>query len=83
MNVEVRPTLECGRCGGDAIEFHEDGLLAEDEGERCMTCGHPGTVRVDEHDGETMDNEPIYLARWQDADQCDESCDHSDEELVP
>ena len=56
-------TLECAVCGGAAI-YREDGLFAEDEGDACMTCGHPGHVSVEE-DG---------TAWWNDAGDCASGC---------
>lgn len=45
------PSLECGICGGPAIE-REENLFYEDEGEKCMTCGFPGSVQIADMDEE-------------------------------
>ena len=42
--------LECGHCGDVAIEFPESGLLGQDDGEKCMMCGWPGHVDIDDQD---------------------------------
>jgi hypothetical protein len=53
--------LECSHCGYEAIEFPESGLLYQDEGEKCMTCGWPGHVDID---GNKDGDEGAATASW-------------------
>ena len=54
-------TLDCSHCGDVAIES-PDGLFGEDDGEACMTCGHPGHVNGEESDEEGEDTGHAYWA---------------------
>lgn len=39
----VVPYLDCGHCGGVAIES-EDGMFGDGDGNACATCGLTGHV---------------------------------------
>jgi hypothetical protein len=76
-------TLECPGCGLPAISS-ASGLFCEDEGEACMTCGHPGHVNVDtdiESDVEGAEGG----AYWWSAEECGPTCHHDSDgrELPP
>ena len=60
--------LDCGHCGGVAIDS-TDGLFQEDDGGACISCGLPGCVRVD--DDETH-------AWWDDSQDPNDKCTQAD-----
>lgn len=43
-----RATLECNHCGDVAVESDEKGLFWEDMADRCVSCGMPGHVSLDD-----------------------------------
>lgn len=70
--------LECGECGDIAI-YHENDLYMEDEGARCMSCGHPGHVNVREDDDmEFEEDSDKGVAYWSADESCDIWCRHAE-----
>lgn len=65
------PSLECGICGGPAIES-EDNLFYEDEGEECITCGFPGKVMITDNLLAETEEDDMFEAYWN-PDESDES----------
>lgn len=62
---------ECLHCGGSVEVFTDvpDGLLSEDDEARCIECGCPGTVGLqDDYDNET--GYTAYIS-WHDELGCD------------
>lgn len=66
-------SLGCDHCGGDAITS-PNGMFAEDDGERCDTCGMAGSVMLSEtYDAD--DNEVVqasWVCRLMVGDYCNE-----------
>ena len=67
-------TLECGHCGGVAIES-ADGLFGEDDADACASCGMPGHVSIDEDTGASWthhdEDDDVYCNKT-DCWDCDE-----------
>lgn len=60
-----RVYLYCDHCGCEAVESDADLLFSEDMGDgKCMTCGFPGSVTVDED----------YGAAWYIVDEVESKC---------
>jgi len=59
--------LSCDHCGDDAItsESHE---FSDGQGDRCESCGFPGTVSVDDADPEEVS------AYWRISDDVEARC---------
>jgi hypothetical protein len=68
-------TLECGHCGGVAIES-ADGQFQQDDdrnGQGCQTCGMYGMVEVGEED-----DDGYATAYWSHADDLEHKCKLAD-----
>lgn len=61
--IDLLTELECDHCGDVAIT-HPDGMWAEDDGERCDSCGMPGSVCVGECIDEREDGTEIVQVNW-------------------
>lgn len=71
-------TLDCDHCGDTAIES-DHGLFGEDDGEKCMSCGYPGSVRIEENFGDGPET-----AYWSSYDDGNSKCNnHSCEDCFP
>lgn len=55
--------LECDHCGEVAIT-HPDGMWAEDDGERCDSCGIPGSVGVGDPFDSDADGNDYVPVHW-------------------
>ncbi len=55
-------TLECDHCGGIAITSDAYGLFTDGDGERCDSCGFPGSVCVE--DAPDADDGPVLGEAW-------------------
>jgi hypothetical protein len=60
----VKDHLECNHCGCTAI-VSESGLFTDGTGEKCMSCGFPGSVSCD------SETDPY----WSERDGMDDVCD--------
>lgn len=71
MVVSDEPaTLDCDHCGGVAIES-PDGKFGDDEGERCASCGFPGSIVVSGCEDDEGEPEPAY---WSTSDKTTDKC---------
>lgn len=58
--------LECSHCGDTAFTS-PDGLFADGDGEKCLSCGFPGHVDIEEDGSEVW-----WLASVEDDARCDD-----------
>ena len=66
-------TLECDHCGGVAVES-KTGLFGEDMASKCMSCGMPGGVSIQESydDADDADGAEAY---WLSSESNEAVCD--------
>lgn len=66
MPDETSDYLECSHCGGPAIYANARGLFFDGDGDKCLTCGLPGSVTCD------AETEPYWLTREDYGDVCND-----------
>lgn len=70
--MNERAYLDCDHCGAEAIES-ADGTFGDGDGGKCMTCGFPGCVSVD--DSGDMGDATAY---WSCSEADDAVCNEAD-----
>jgi hypothetical protein len=72
--------LECNHCGDVAVESPK-GLFHEDMADKCVSCGFPGQVHVDEGDAHWASNQDDWHVRCE-KDKCEECSEANRDEVM-